>query len=145
MIGDECMYNEFASLYDNLIKQDIDYEYMCDYIQKIFAMYNKKPSLICDLACGTGNVTIPMSKRGYDMIGVDVSQEMLDIARSKLESSDQILYICQDLRSLDLYGTCDAFLCMTDGFNYITSLNSLKKIFKRIRQCFIENDGIFVL
>lgn len=137
------MYNDFAYLYDRLIKQDIDYEKICCYIQEIFDRYGKSPSLICDLACGTGNVTVPMSQRGYDMIGVDVSEAMLDVARTKNTDSD-IIYICQDMKKLDLFGTCDAFLCMTDGFNYITSINSVKSIFSKIRRCFIEQDGIFI-
>lgn len=138
------MYNDFAYVYDDLIRVDIEYDKVCDYIENIFTMYDKSPSLVCDLACGTGNITVPMAQRGYDMIGVDVSPEMLDVARSKNSNGKDILYLCQNLKKLDLYGTCDAFLCMTDGFNYITSIDSLKKIFKKIRTCFIEPDGIFV-
>ena len=129
---ESVLYNDFAYLYDSLIKQDIDYEKLCDYIEDIFKRYNKSPSLVCDLACGTGNVTLPMSRRGYDMIGVDISENMLNVARQKSENDkNDILYICQDLKKLDLFGTCDAFLCMTDGFNYITSLKALKNIFKK--------------
>ena len=138
------MYNDFAYVYDELIREDIEYEKVCDFLENVFTIYDKNPNLVCDLACGTGNITIPMSRRGYDMIGVDVSPEMLDVARSKNNSGKDILYLCQDMRKLDLYGTCDAFLCMTDGFNYITSMESLKKIFNRIRTCFIEPDGIFI-
>ena len=138
------MYNDFAYVYDELIREDIEYEKVCDFLENVFTIYDKNPNLVCDLACGTGNITIPMSRRGYDMIGVDVSPEMLDVARSKNNSGKDILYLCQDMRKLDLYGTCDAFLCMTDGFNYITSMEALKKIFNRIRTCFIEPDGIFI-
>lgn len=138
------MYNDFAYVYDELIREDIEYEKVCDFLENVFTINDKNPNLVCDLACGTGNITIPMSRRGYDMIGVDVSPEMLDVARSKNNSGKDILYLCQDMRKLDLYGTCDAFLCMTDGFNYITSMEALKKIFNRIRTCFIEPDGIFI-
>lgn len=138
------MYNDFAYVYDELIREDIEYEKVCDFLENVFTIYDKNPNLVCDLACGTGNITIPMSRRGYDMIGVDVSPEMLDVARSKNNSGKDILYLCQDMKKLDLYGTCDAFLCMTDGFNYITSMEALKKIFNRIRTCFIEPDGIFI-
>ena len=138
------MYNDFAYVYDELISADIEYDKVCDYIENIFALYDKNPNLVCDLACGTGNITLPMSHRGYDMIGVDISSEMLDVARNKNNSGKGILFLKQNLKKLDLYGTCDAFLCMTDGFNYITSVEALKKIFKRIRTCFINPDGIFV-
>ncbi len=135
------MYNDFAGLYDQLITQDIDYNKVCDYIQDVFKRYHKTPGIVCDLACGTGNITVPMQNRGYDMIGVDISENMLNVARGK---SEDILFICQDIKKLDLFGSCDAFLCMTDGFNYITSLNALTNIFKRIRNCFINDGGIFV-
>ena len=145
IVGGNILYDDFAKLYDNLIKQDINYDSICDYIEEIFRRYKKTPSLICDLACGTGNITLPMSQRGYDMIGVDISDKMLSIAREKSqETHNDILYICQDLRKIDLFGTCDAFLCMTDGFNYITSLNSLKNIFKRIHNCFMNKGGLFI-
>jgi len=137
------MYNEFAQVYDKLIKADVNYEHIADFIENLFIKYEKNPNLICDLAAGTGNVTIPMARRGYDMIAVDSSYEMLDIAREKAEGKE-ILFLNQDLRKLDLFGTCDAFLCMIDGFNYITSKKALGDIFKRIRTCFIENDGIFI-
>ena len=139
------MYNDFAYIYDSLINKDIDYEEICTFLERLFKEQSKKPKLICDLACGTGNVTVPMSKLGYDMIGVDLSENMLDVAREKArEAETDILYIRQNMKELDLYGSCDVFLCMTDGFNYITSLNSLKKIFERIRNCFIEPDGLLV-
>ncbi len=137
------MYNEFAQVYDKLMKADINYEHVVDFIENLFIKYEKNPNLVCDLAAGTGNVTIPMARRGYDMIAVDNSYEMLDIARGKA-GENEILFLNQDLRRLDLFGTCDAFLCMIDGFNYITSKKALGDIFRRIRTCFIENDGIFI-
>ena len=138
------MYGDFAYVYDELICEDINYGRVCDFIENLFTFYDKTPNLVCDLACGTGNITIPMSQRGYDMIGVDISPEMLDVARSKNTSGKDVLFLCQDMKKLDLYGTCDAFLCMTDGFNYVTDIKGLEKIFRRIRDCFIERDGIFI-
>ncbi|MBP3362077.1 MAG: class I SAM-dependent methyltransferase [Clostridia bacterium] len=139
------MYAEFASVYDSLMLQDIDYDGITDFIENIFKHFNKSPELVCDLAAGTGNVSIPMAKKGYDVIAVDISEDMLNVAGDKAEKAGcDILFLHQDLRKLDLYGSCGAFLCMLDGFNYITSYNDLKNIFKRIRTCFIDNDGIFV-
>ncbi|MBO5060947.1 MAG: class I SAM-dependent methyltransferase [Clostridia bacterium] len=138
-------YTKFARLYDSLMNSDINYEQWADYIENMLDRYCKSPKLICDLACGTGNITLPLSARGYDMIGVDKSFDMLSIAREKAaEKNLDIMFLQQDLKQLDLYGSCDAFLCMIDGFNYILNPNTLYKIAKRIKTCFLEPDGIFI-
>lgn len=138
-------YAEFAYLYDSLMNSDINYAKWTDYIENLFTLHGKSPNSVCDLACGTGNFTIPLALRGYDMIGVDRSYDMLSLARTKAGLSNiDILFLNQDLSRLDLYGTADAFLCMIDGFNYILSPSVLLGIFKRIKTCFIEPDGIFI-
>lgn len=138
-------YTKFARLYDSLMNADVDYEKWADYIENLFDKYEKNPNLVCDLACGTGNMTLPLSKRGYDMIGVDRSFDMLSIAREKAQELGlDAMFLEQDLKNLDLYGSCDAFLCMIDGFNYILNPHSLYKIAKRIKTCFLEPDGIFI-
>lgn len=139
------MYGKFAGVYDKLIKNDIKYSEAVDFLENLFDSYGKNPNLVCELASGSGNFTIPLAMRGYEMIAVDNSVDMLNIAREKaMKKNLDILFLNQDMNKLDLFGTCDAFLCMVDGFNYIMSLEKLKAIFKRIRTCFIENDGIFV-
>lgn len=138
-------YSEFAYLYDDLMKADIDYDVWVDYIENLFGVYDKNPQLVCDLACGTGNFTIPLAKRGYEMIGVDGSYDMLNVARGKMQNESlNILFLNQSLSGLDLYGTVDAFLCMIDGFNYILSPTTLMRIFKRIKTCFLEPDGLLI-
>lgn len=138
-------YGEFADYYDRLMKPDINYEHLTDYIENLFHLYDKSPSLVADLACGTGNVTIPMSKRGYEMIGVDVSEDMLSRAREKaFEENTDILFLNQNLAKLDLYGTCDAFICMIDGLNYIIEPKKIEYIFRRIKTCFLNPGGIFI-
>lgn len=138
-------YTRFAPIYDRLMREDIDYDRWTDYIEDLFAHFGKTPKLVCDLACGTGNITIPMAKKGYDMIGVDNSSQMLSIAREKAagESLD-IMLLSQSFTKLDLYGGCDAFLCMIDGFNYVLSPKSLFEIAKRIKTCFLEPGGIVI-
>ena len=136
-------YAEFAHIYDKLMHADVNYEQWADYIENIFDMYDINPSLVCDLACGTGNITIPMSRRGYDMTGVDISEEMLNIAREKSDGLD-ILYLNQSLTKLDLYGSMGAFLCMIDGFNYILSPKQLEDIFKRLKTCFMDPDALLI-
>lgn len=138
-------YTNFASVYDRLVKEDIDYDKWVDYIEEIFARYQKSPKLICDLACGTGNITLPMARRGYDMIGVDKSTQMLSVAREKAVCDGQeIMFLSQSFTKLDLYGGCDAFLCMIDGFNYVLSPKTLFYIAKRIKTCFLEKGGIVI-
>ncbi|MCC8160363.1 MAG: class I SAM-dependent methyltransferase [Oscillospiraceae bacterium] len=136
-------YSDFAYIYDSLMHRDIDYEKWADYIENIFTLYGVNPSLVCDLACGTGNITIPLARRGYDMTGVDISEDMLNIARSKSEGLD-ILFLNQSMNDLDLYGTMGAFLCMIDGLNYILPPKSLLKLFTRIKTCFIDDGGLFI-
>lgn len=136
-------YNEFAYIYDKLMHSDVNYEHWADYIENLFDFYGVNPELVCDLACGTGNITVPMAKRGYNMTGVDISEDMLNVAREKSEGED-ILYLNQSITSLDLYGSMGAFLCMIDGFNYIISPKSLMNAFKRIKTCFLDKDGILI-
>lgn len=136
-------YSGMAGVYDALMHRDIDYEKWADYIENLFDRYDVSPKLVCDLACGTGNMTIPLARRGYDMTGVDISKEMLNIARSKSEGLD-ILYLNQNITALDLYGTMGAFICMIDGLNYILPPKSLLKLFTRIKTCFIDDGGLFI-
>lgn len=136
------MYNDFAEVYDKL--QDIDYNAFVDYYEKIFEKFGKKPKLVLDLACGTGNITIPMAKRGYDMIGLDLSCEMLNIARDKSMSEGlDILFLNQDMTEMELYGTVDAIVCALDGINYITEPEDLKRVFRLVKN-YLNPDGIMI-
>lgn len=139
-------YTYFSQYYDKLMAEDFNYEKIADYIESLFDMFGCDADLVCELACGTGNITLPLAKRGYDMIALDKSTEMLGIAREKAQLSGcgNILFLNQNMAHLDLYGSADAFLCMVDGINYILNPNSLFNMFKRIRNCFLEPDGIFV-
>ena len=136
-------YADFAAYYDRLIWQDINYEQWADYIENLFAQYGLNPDLVCDLACGTGNITLPLARRGSDMIGVDRSAEMLAAAREK-PGGERILFLNQDMTHLDLYGTADAFLCMIDGFNYVLQPQALLRMLRRIKSCFLNPGGILI-
>lgn len=136
-------YTEFSVLYDGLIAEDVDYGRICDFIENIFALRSIAPELVADLACGTGGVTVPMSKRGYDMIGIDRSADMLNLAREK-EGAQGILFLNQPIEKIDLYGTVGAALCMTDGFNYILSDKTLVMSLKRLRTCFLDPGAVLV-
>ena len=136
-------YTAFSSIYDRLIKEDVDYGKICDFIENIFTLRGISPTLVADLACGTGGVTFPLAERGYDMIGIDRSFDMLDIARRK-DKDNKILFLNQSIESLDLYGSVGAALCMTDGFNYILSDKVLLKALTRLRTCFMDKGGVLV-
>lgn len=136
-------YGQFSSLYDRLICEDVNYGAICDFIENIFTLRGINPDLVADLACGTGGVTIPLAARGYDMIGIDRSADMLDIARRKTGSND-ILYLNQDIAHLDLYGTVGAALCMTDGFNYVLNDNELCSSLSRLRKCFLDPGAVLI-
>ncbi len=135
-------YTDFSEYYDKLMNADFNYEHIADYIENLFDRCGCNPNIVCELACGTGNITLPLARRGYDMIGVDRSFEMLDIARKK--SDGNILFLNQDMTKLDLYGGADAFICMIDGINYILNPDSLFYMFKRIKTCFLEPNGVFI-
>lgn len=136
-------YSDFAYIYDKLMQSDVDYEKWADYIENLFDLYGVNPALVCDLACGTGNITIPLAKRGYDMTGVDISEDMLNAACSKSGELD-ILFLNQSITRLDLYGTMDAFLCMIDGINYVITPRLLECAFRRIKSCFMNPNALFI-
>ncbi|MBE7011128.1 MAG: class I SAM-dependent methyltransferase [Ruminococcaceae bacterium] len=136
------MYGDFAAIYEKL--QDIDYEAYADYIEKIFEKEGISPELVLDLACGTGTLTTIMAKRGYDMIGIDMSFEMLDIAREKMYDEElDILYLNQDMTEFELYGTVDAIICSLDGVNYLTEDGDLLKTLKLVKN-YLNPGGIMV-
>lgn len=136
------MYNKFAEIYDKL--QDIDYSSFVAYYEKVFSRFGIKPSLVLDIACGTANVTIPMAKLGYDMIGIDLSEEMLGIATDKArDENTDILFLNQDMTKFELYGTVDAAICALDGINYLTEDGDLDKLFALIHN-YLNPDGVFI-
>lgn len=136
-------YSQFAHVYDRLMTKDVNYEKWADYIENMFDRLGASPRLVCDVACGTGNITIPMARRGYDMTGVDISEEMLNVARDKSEGLD-ILFLNQSMTQIDLYGTMGAFLCMIDGVNYVLSPKSLLSFFTKIKRCFMDEGAPFI-
>lgn len=139
----EIIYDNFAYIYDKLM-YDIDYSKWADYIEEIFKINNHKPSLILDLGCGTGNFCIEMAKRGYEMIGVDMSQEMLSCAKLKSEEQGlNILYLNQDMTNFELYGTVDTIVCLLDSLNYILYKKDIKRMFKLVKN-YLNPEGLFI-
>ena len=134
-------YGEFAYVYDRLINQD--YCAIADKIENIFRRNGVKPELVLDLACGTGSLTIELAKRGYDMIGIDMSEEMLSVAYEKAVDYPDIRFLCQDMTDFELYGTVDAIVCTLDAVNYITDKRDLKRLFKLVHN-YLNPGGLFI-
>ena len=135
-------YDAIARVYD-LLNREIDYESWADFVESCFARYlTQKPELVLDLACGTGSMTRAMAGRGYDMIGVDGSDAMLGEAYEKSEGMG-ILYLLQDMRSFELYGTVGAVLCCLDSINYLLSEEDVKKTFLGVHN-YLDPDGLFL-
>lgn len=144
------MYSNIAGFYDKYTT-DIDYEKIADYLEKLFKKYglpNRSDGgnvpLLLDIACGTGSLTCVLAERGYEMIGLDMSEEMLAEANERASSENlDIMWLCQDMCRMDMYGTVSAMICITDGINHIISEKALNRFFARIRN-FIDDGGLFI-
>ena len=123
---------------------NIPYEAWAEYLVSILKEYQINDGLILDLGCGTGNMTELLAKSGYDMIGVDNAEEMLEIAMEKrAKSGYDILYLLQDMREFELYGTVKAIVSICDSVNYITEEEDLLDVF-RLANNYLDPKGVFV-
>lgn len=136
-------YIDFARFYDRLM-YDCDYDRRADYLLSLFDRFACKPKLMLDLACGTGNFTYRMAQRGVDVIGVDMSADMLGIAGEKADIYNvSPLFLCQRADELDLYGTIDSCICTLDSVNHITDYDELCRAFDKV-SLFMEKGGLFI-
>ena len=136
-------YGGFASVYD-LLMDDIPYKEWADYMEKTLERHKVPKGLLLDLGCGTGTLSGLLDAKGYDVIGVDASEEMLAIAREKavVEKRD-ILYLLQDMREFELYGTVGAVVSVCDSLNYILEEEELLTVFKLVNN-YLDPGGIFL-
>lgn len=133
-------YEDFAYIYDRLMHSDIDYDGWCDYMENLFDKHSVSPDTLCELACGTGNMTSRLHSRGYDITGVDISSDMLRVAQAKTKDID---FICSDMSKLILDEKYDGFLCMIDGLNYVITPKAVINTFNIVKDHLNEN-GIFI-
>ena len=136
-------YTSFASVYDTFM-DNVPYEEWGGYIHSLLCRYGVKDGLVLDLGCGTGTMTEILAGYGYDMIGVDNSGDMLELAMEKrFASGHDILYLLQDMREFELYGTVRAVVSVCDSVNYITEPEELAEVFRLVNN-YLDPGGIFL-
>ncbi len=135
-------YTGFAEVYD-LFMDNVPYEEWNRYLTGLLKEYGISDGLVLELGCGTGRMTRLLSKSGYDMIGVDNSEEMLQIARDAGKESEGILYLLQDMREFELYGTVRAVVSVCDSINYILEEEELLEVFRLVNN-YLDPGGIFI-
>ncbi len=136
-------YKAFAGVYD-IFTTNVNYKKRTRHLCKLFKRYDKMPSLLLDVACGTGSFSLEFAKRGVSVIGADMSSDMLSVANEKKSKKGaDILFLCQRAQDLELYGTVDGVVCLLDSINHITDYAELKKAFRRIA-LFLEKDRLFI-
>ena len=136
-------YGDFAYYYD-MLTENVDYEKRCEYICSLLAENGVSEGILLDLACGTGTMSLMLSEKGYDVVGVDGSEEMLTQAQEKkMETGADVIFLCQRMEELDLFGTINAAVSTLDSINHVTDEDTVKEIFRRV-SLFMEDKGIFV-
>ncbi len=136
-------YSNLSKVYD-VFMDNVDYKKWGKYLYSLLKEFDINEGLILDLGCGTGNICEYLSGKKYDMIGVDNSSEMLSIAQEKnVKLKKDILYLNQDMRDFELYGTVRAVISNCDSLNYITNLKELIKVFKLVNN-YLDPKGIFI-
>lgn len=136
-------YTSFAEVYDQFM-DNVPYREWADFLQEILQKEGINDGLVLDLGCGTGSMTEELAGRGYDMIGVDNSEDMLEIAMEKRqESGHDILYLLQDMQEFELYGTVRAVVSVCDSVNYVTEKEELEQVFRLVNN-YLDPGGIFI-
>lgn len=137
-------YTGFAEVYD-LFMEDVPYEEWGSYLKELLTDYGIRDGLILDLGCGTGILTELLAEAGYDMTGIDLSEEMLEIAAERREASGHdILYLCQDMREFELYGTVRAIVSSCDSMNYILEKEEFLGILSAAARNYLDYGGLFI-
>lgn len=138
----EKLFNKIAYYYDKLMK-NIDYEGWVDYFIKLCELFNVFPEKILDVACGTGNPTKYLVERGYRVTGIDHSEKMLEVAKSKFKKEENVKFLKMDMRSIKLDERFDAAFSFFDSMNYLLEEKDIKACFKGIYDV-LKEKGIFI-
>lgn len=136
-------YTSFAYVYDTFM-DNVPYGEWARHIREKLCEHGVTDGIVLDLGCGTGTMTERLAGYGYDMIGVDNSEEMLELAmEKKTESGYDILYLLQDMRGFELYGTVRAVVSVCDSVNYITEPDELEEVFRLVNN-YLDPKGVFL-
>ena len=136
-------YTSFAGVYDTFM-DNVPYEEWADYLWKLLREYGIADGLVLELGCGTGSMTELLASKGYDMIGVDNSEDMLELAMEKrIESGHDILYLLQNMQEFELYGTVRAVVSVCDSVNYVTDEEELTEVFRLVNN-YLDPQGVFI-
>ncbi|ABR47803.1 Methyltransferase type 11 [Alkaliphilus metalliredigens QYMF] len=136
-------YGEFAYLYDRLM-EDVNYPQWIDYIEEIFKRENLTEKEVLELACGTGNITMPLAKRGYRITASDLSQDMLTVAHEKsLENHVDVVFVNQNMAEIEFHRQFPCILCLCDGINYVIEPEDLMDTYQGIYE-HLQEGGLFI-
>ena len=136
-------YIGFAQVYDRIMA-DVPYGLWMDYIEGMWTVFSSRPAMVLDLACGTGNMSLLMARRGYQVTGLDVSPAMLEIAKQKLQREGlYATFIQGDMRDFRLEHPIDAAICVFDSINYLLEPEDVKSAFRSVAGALVPG-GLFV-
>lgn len=136
-------YTSFAAVYD-MFMDNIPYEEWAAYLISLLKEHGIDDGLVLDLGCGTGSLTEILAREGYDMTGIDISPDMLQIAMEKrAESGHDILYLLQDMREFELYGTVRAIVSICDSMNYLLEPGDLGQTLRLVNN-YLDPEGLFI-
>ena len=136
-------YDIFSSVYD-ILTENVNYQQIADKISSLLSQNEINGGLLLDLGCGTGTLSFFLEEKGFEIIGVDPSEDMLSVANEKkYENDSSAIFLCQSGESLDLFGTIDCAVSCLDTINHIDSMEKVKETFRRI-SLFMNMGGVFV-
>ena len=135
-------YESFAPFYDRLTN-NVDYKKLCAYFNELIIKHGNGGNLLLDLACGTGSLSFEFADKGYDVVAVDASEQMLSEAMNKPHKFGNPIFLNQTMQQLDLFGTIDAAVCCLDGINHLENQEDVKKTVERV-SLFLNEGGIFI-
>ncbi len=132
-------FNEIAAHYDDLMAS-VPYGMWVEYLEALLKRAGFEGHTVLDAACGTGNVSELMNQRGFEVVGVDISPQMIETAKKK---SENVEYFVQDLAELDLDMKFDLAISLFDSLNYITDPETLARAIKRVGEHVVQG-GLFI-
>lgn len=135
-------YESFAYFYDDLTG-NVNYKELSEYFDTLIKKHSNGGRLLLDLACGTGSLSFELAKKGYDVVSVDASEDMLSEAMNKPHTFGNPTFLNQTMQELDLFGTIDSAVCCLDSINHLSSEEDVKKAIERV-SLFMNEGGVFI-